>query len=249
ATSASERQSKNAQRQRNLEYVLRGRVFCGCQDVEGKPCGFAMTPASTRKGRKSYRYYRCIARDKVSPKACPARPLAAPELEELVRAQVADVARQLDEQGRSTGVTVDGGVVRHAGRRIEELKTRRAGLRERLTTVEAELRAIAQATAEGGDRGAYHKRRHDKRSQERDRVQKELREVREALGNLERLVLNGPWIAEQLRGFDTVWDKLLPANRLRVMRLIVERVDANSVTGEVRITLAPWVGAMLGGTT
>ncbi len=166
-----------------------------------------------------------------------------------MRSQVADVARQLDEQGRSDGVTVDGGVVRHAGRRIEELKTRRAGLRERLTTVEAELRAIAQATAEGGDRGAYHQRQHDKRSQERDRVQKELREVREALGNLERLVLNGPWLAEQLRGFDTVWDKLLPANRLRVIRLIVERVDANSVTGEVSITLAPWVGAMLGGMT
>lgn len=247
ATSSSERQSKNAQRQRNLEYVLRGNVYCGCQGAEGQPCSFAMTPASTRKGRKSYRYYRCIARDKVSPKACPARPLAAPELEELVRSRVADVARQLDEQGQGTGVTVDGGVVRHAGRRIEELKTRRAGLRERLTTVEAELRAIAQATAEGGDRGAYHQRQHDKRSQERDRVQKELREVREALGNLERLVLNGPWLAEQLRGFDAVWDKLLPANRLRVMRLIVERVDANSVTGEVNITLAPWVGAMLGG--
>lgn len=72
---------------------------------------------------------------------------------------------------------------------------------------------------------------------------------RETLGNLERLVLNGPWLAEQLRGFDAVWDKLLPANRLRVMRLIVERVDANSVAGEVNITLAPWVGAVLGGTT
>lgn len=103
---------------------------------------------------------------------------------------------------------------------------------ERPTTLEAELCAIALATAEGGDRGAYHQRQRDKRNQERDRVQKELREVREALGNLERLVLNGPWLAEQLRGFDTVWDKLLPANRLRVRRLIGREAKARQTSSQ-----------------
>ena len=41
------------------------------------------------------------------------------------------------------------------------------------------------------------------------------------------------------------WDKLLPATRLRIIGKLVDRVEANSVTGDVRITLLPWVGALL----
>ena len=64
--------------------------------------------------------------------ACPSRPLVAKEIEGLVRQQVAEVARRLDEKGRKQGSTVDAAVARHTGRRIAELKERRQELRRKL---------------------------------------------------------------------------------------------------------------------
>jgi hypothetical protein len=56
-----------------------------------------------------------------------------------------------------------------------------------------------------------------------------------------------PWIAEQLRGLDQAWDRLLAVNRLRVVHCLVERVDVDSTTGDVRITLNDWVSDALAG--
>ena len=62
---------------RNPDYILRGLLRCGC-------CGSAFTPASTRTGRKEYRYYRCIRRDKEGREACPSSPLPADAIEAYV---------------------------------------------------------------------------------------------------------------------------------------------------------------------
>ena len=62
---------------RNPEYILRGILRCGC-------CGSPFTPASTRRGRTEYRYYRCIRRDKEGKEACPSSPLPAGAIEAYV---------------------------------------------------------------------------------------------------------------------------------------------------------------------
>jgi Recombinase zinc beta ribbon domain len=62
---------------RNPEYILRGILRCGC-------CGSPFTPASTRRGRTEYRYYRCIRRDKEGREACPSSPLPAGAIEAYV---------------------------------------------------------------------------------------------------------------------------------------------------------------------
>ena len=51
----------------NPDYVLRGLLRCG-------KCGEAMCPASTRKGNKVHRYYRCMTRDKFGKGCCGAAP-------------------------------------------------------------------------------------------------------------------------------------------------------------------------------
>jgi site-specific DNA recombinase len=72
---------------RNPDYVLRGLLHCAC-------CGSAFTPASTRKGRTEYRYYRCIRRDKEGREACPSSPLPAGAIETYVIERLREFAAE-----------------------------------------------------------------------------------------------------------------------------------------------------------
>ncbi|WP_224368754.1 recombinase family protein [Hyalangium versicolor] len=65
----------------NPAYVLRGLLRCGA-------CREAMTPGSTRRGQREYRYYRCTTRDKQGKEACSVIALPAPAIEEYVVAQI-----------------------------------------------------------------------------------------------------------------------------------------------------------------
>jgi hypothetical protein len=72
---------------RNPDYILRGLLRCSC-------CGSAFTPASTRKGRREYRYYRCIRRDKEGREACPSSPLPADAIETYVIERLREFAAE-----------------------------------------------------------------------------------------------------------------------------------------------------------
>jgi site-specific DNA recombinase len=72
---------------RNPDYLLRGLLRCAC-------CGSAFTPASTRKGRTEYRYYRCLRRDKEGREACPSSPLPAGAIETFVIERLREFAAE-----------------------------------------------------------------------------------------------------------------------------------------------------------
>jgi hypothetical protein len=72
---------------RNPDYLLRGLLRCAC-------CGSAFTPASTRKGRTEYRYYRCLRRDKEGREACPSSPLPAGAIEVYVIERLREFAAE-----------------------------------------------------------------------------------------------------------------------------------------------------------
>ena len=72
---------------RNPNYILRGLLRCAC-------CGSAFTPASSRRGRTVYRYYRCLKRDKQGSQACPSSPLPADAIETYVIDRLREVAKE-----------------------------------------------------------------------------------------------------------------------------------------------------------
>ena len=82
---------------RNPNYILRGVIRCDL-------CGKAMTPASTRKKGKEYRYYRCVTRDKQGKDACQGRPLPADAIEAFVvdRLRVSKTAARGCSRSRGT---------------------------------------------------------------------------------------------------------------------------------------------------
>jgi site-specific DNA recombinase len=72
---------------RNPDYILRGLLRCG-------RCGSAFTPASSRRGRTVYRYYRCVKRDKEGNQACSSSPLPADAIENYVIDRLREVAKE-----------------------------------------------------------------------------------------------------------------------------------------------------------
>jgi hypothetical protein len=72
---------------RNPNYILRGLLRCAC-------CGSAFTPASTRRGRTEYRYYRCIKKDKEGREACRSSPLPADAIEAYVIERLREFAAE-----------------------------------------------------------------------------------------------------------------------------------------------------------
>jgi DNA invertase Pin-like site-specific DNA recombinase len=234
--------AERASRGRNPEYLLRGLVHCSCRQGDGTPCGYAMTPGSTRKGRRDYRYYRCIARDKVSRGACEARPLPAEPLEELVQKRIAELARSVDANG-----AIAERVQARSGAERDELRRERGALRERIKTLDTDIRALGeQIEAATGATKDLLGGRQEAKARERAQLRERLSSVDQRLGGLEALVIDAGWIAEQLRSFDRVWQHLHPLNRLRVVRAVVERVDVDEPAGEVAITLQPWCRPLLG---
>lgn len=77
---------------RNPAYLLRGVVRCA-------RCGAAMTPGSTHKDTRTYRYYRCLTREKQGAGACASPPLPARPVEDLVIKYIRDFAQRVGIMG------------------------------------------------------------------------------------------------------------------------------------------------------
>ena len=82
----------------NHEYLLRGLLRCA-------RCGAAFTGASSRRGRKVHRYYRCITRDKQGREACPSPPLPAEAIEKYTVARVREYATGRPRAGHVAGTS------------------------------------------------------------------------------------------------------------------------------------------------
>ena len=73
----------------NQNSLLQGLLRC-------RPCGCAMTPSSTRKGTRQYRYYTCCAAQKRGWQGCPSKAVPAGEIEQFVLEQIHQRGRQVE---------------------------------------------------------------------------------------------------------------------------------------------------------
>jgi site-specific DNA recombinase len=191
-------------RRRNPDYLLSGILMCA-------GCGSALTAASSRKGGREYRYYRCTKRDREGRSACPTRPMSASAIEDYV-------AQRLRE------AIVESDLAASAASAIGRAETRRRNLtieRDHLTGWIAST-AAADANNIVGSLGELEHR---------------LAEIEADILALDATKLEACWIAQCLRDFNDVWDVLTSQNRGRLVRAVVERVDVDDGGGEVRITL------------
>jgi site-specific DNA recombinase len=209
---------------RNAGYILRGLLQCAC-------CGSAFTPASTRKGRTEYRYYRCVKRDKEGKEACPSAPLPAGAIEE----HVIERLREAVATG-SLAADVEASVKERLRDRRKELLTERKKLPGQIASLSAEGKRLLDAMAEVD---GVARRLADERLQglgdELARCEVRLATVERELATLERTALESSWVARCLNDFTAIWDVLTPENRGRLLRAVVQRVDVDEPANQVKV--------------
>lgn len=212
---------------RNPDYVLRGLLRCGL-------CGEAMTPGSTRKGAREYRYYRCITRDKQGKEGCRAASLPAAALEDFVVARLREVS-----VGEGFAAQVHARLTARMDEKHKALRAERTQLPKDLGKRAGESGKWVDSLAklEGPARRLLEEKL-TAAEEEVAGMRKRLAEVERALDAMEREKVEAEWVAQALADFDAVWDALTATNRGRLLRALVGRVVVNEATGQVDVYLS-----------
>ena len=203
--------------------LLRGLLHCVA-------CDSAMTPTHATKGSKRYRYYACVSAQKQGHVTCPRPTLSAEPVERLVVAQVAAVGRDPVLQDQVLATLLSDA----AGRRDAHARDARL-LRAEVRTRTEESRRLAASLAPGGDNAAA--------LTALTRLEAELDDRRRRLAELlttspERRI-DADAARRALCDFAPVWDALTLAERERLVREVVARVDRHPDGGRVTVTLHP----------
>lgn len=235
ATLLKEAAGARATTGRNPDYILRGVLFCG-------GCGGAFTPASTRKGGREFRYYRCTTRDKKGRAACASKPLPAPAIEEYVAAQI----REATAGGNLASEVAESVSARVAARRAT-LSEEQRRLPPEVAALSTEGRRLAEMTGTSDGRArALLERRLEEVAGQAERYEARLAEVNREIAALDETEVEAGWITECLSSFDAVWDALTPHNRGRLVRAVVERIEIDEKNNRVQTFLADLGNGRLG---
>lgn len=221
---------------RNPDYILRSVLFC-------TGCGAGFTPASTRRGDREFRYYRCLTRDRRGRAACASKPLPAGAIEEYVAEQI----RQATVAGNLAGDVALAVADRVAARR-EALRAERRVLPGEIASLGAEGKRLAEliGAAAGRARGLLEERLEEVATQMAGHESR-LGDVEGEIASIDAAEVEAGWIAECLRDFDAVWDVLTSENRGRLVRAVVERVEVDEAADRIQILFADISAGTLAG--
>ena len=210
---------------RRSDALLAGLLHCGT-------CGAAMGRHFTSRGGRRYGSYVCQRYMKEGAAACPKSRVPAGLIEALVMERIRTI-------GRDARLVAQ--VVAEAK---QELEARRPALQAEVGRLEPDRRRLTQERDNllqaVGERST-------------PSLVRRLAEVDEAVGELERrrdelrcglAALNGQALDETdlrdaMARFDPIWDELFPAERARILQLLVERLVYDPAAGEVELTFRP----------
>ena len=201
--------------------LLTGIIRCG-------HCGKAMGASHTKRRGKRYRYYVCNHAEKNGYDACPVKSVAAGQAEGLVKDRIRVILRSPDLIART---------FREVQAQAEGERADLAGQKERLEARLAELkRAIGRLARSDGNDGALATEL-GKLNEEYSQTQNRLDEVER---ELEALGADSPAeddVRETLQKLDPLWDELFPAEKERIVKLLVQEVVVGQDSLLIRLRL------------
>ena len=213
---AENHHARSARTRAKTPALLKGIIRCG-------HCGKAMGITFTRNREKQYRYYLCVHASKNGYDSCPVKSVAAGEIEQAVLGQLRAVFRAPELIAKTF----------RAAKTMESAETER--LRRAKGELEDHLRvlkemAVCPTRSDGKDVEKVRKINEDI-----DEGRLRLQEVTEELAVLQENRGTERDVIDALGKLDGVWDELFPAERARVVQLLVEQVVVYAGGIDVRI--------------
>ena len=210
---------------------IRNKFGCMLQGLlRCTACKCAMTPTHTTKKNKRYNYYTCSQAQKRGWHTCPIKSVPAAEMEAFVLDRIRGIGRDSDllrdvlEQAQQQDEA-----------RLKELKTEERLLNKDLTAWHAEMRKLTVKLYVDADTNSAVTRLAD--LQERiGQAEQRLAKVREHIKTTRKESIDPTEAEHALSAFDPVWQMLTPKEQTRIIRLLIEKVDYDGVSGKVAIT-------------
>jgi site-specific DNA recombinase len=202
--------------------LLKGLVFCDC-------CKCSMGHSySSKNGRTQYRYYLCHTASKKGWNACPGPSVPAGELEAFVVERIRGVARD----PKLIAATVKKVQAELRGY-VDVLENEKRALEQDRKRLHADLR---KAAASGGSAMTT------RISDINDRVVKiesRLETVSRELETARCSLISQQEVVSAFGRFDELWNTLAPHEQIKVIRLLVKRVEWNGRDERIRIVFQP----------
>lgn len=203
-------------------YLLAGLVRCAC-------CGYAYTTASTRKKGKTYRYYRCITRDKSGRNACPAGPLPADAIEAFVVERIRETVASPEN-----ALALAAPVRERVDIKRRELTEEQRTLRKRTARLSADADRLVATLNETAGAVRQHVEQHlETAAAELDASHVRLQEVERRVEALMVAEEEAKWVEKALVNFSDLWDVMTPANRRRLVESLVSEVVVDEPAGRI----------------
>jgi site-specific DNA recombinase len=211
---ADSRSTGSAGARNGQGFLLRGLLRCSA-------CDAAMTPGWSRSRAKLYRYYTCRRAQKQGHASCPTKSVNADKVEQFVVDQIkrigADPAlqRATFEQALAQVKAQRRGLRAEAKRIDRDLVTTRADV-ERL------VGGVTRVTGPAADAIAAELAKAQERVAALEARQREVEAETALLGKQD---IDREAVGAALVEFTPLWDVLLVAERERVLKLLIDRID------------------------
>jgi site-specific DNA recombinase len=215
--------------------LLKGLLYCAS-------CGAAMAHTYTKKKNRLYRYYVCTTAQKQGRAACPTPSLPAQEIEDFIVEQIRQLANdpEMVEQ-----VFAEAEKQRTAN--IPRLKAEQKRLhRERQHKQERMKELVAAVGASAKPVVSFTERLHELESAVA-RLDQRLAGIQTELDSINHKTIDRDDLTAALSAFGPVWDELYPAEKTRVVNLLIERVEYDGAAEKMHFNFCSPSVASAGG--
>ena len=206
--------------------VLKGLLYC-------EACGCAMSPTHTTRGNRRYRYYVCTVAQKKGWDHCPTKSVPAGEIERFVVEQIRTVGQDPELVAET---------IRQRQTQVAEqlmtLTSEQRRLKRDLSTYHRDLQHLATTQLDGQTTGRAANRLADLQAQ----IAATESCLQTALGQEQQIraqVIGAEDIRAALAEFDQLWQTLMPHEQIKMLQLLIERIDYDGAEGDLSIAFNP----------
>lgn len=193
-------------------------------------CGAAMTHTTTTRGTRTHRYYTCVTLQKRGAAACPGSRAPAAEIEDVVTSRIRAIGRDPDV----LLATVTAARQTRTARQPELVAESRRLAQER-TDLAGQRKNLLDALQNGGVAANAIAGRLAEVDEQLSRLEARNAEVGAELAAAANDPVDEAALREALQQFTPVWDALIPRERARLLRLLIEEAVYDGQAGDLEI--------------